>query len=265
MRARCRAEHTALTRAGTTARAGPKKDRAARGCGRLARSDRCFGRRRPPIIIPDDPQAESVDTDRRADSLRRRSSRRSLCRSGARGGWAVRGRRWPRWPRASRRACPGRCRSFRPTNWWNTDVSAAPVDPGSDGLHRLRQQRRPAATSIRTSAARSTTASRIYGFPYIVVDGNQPKKTVQFDRARRERRRRPSRTTSRIPFYPIPDEAITQPHWVEGGDPGNVDRRGCAGPPHADRRPRQPASLRALQRLVRRRRSGRRTRARSST
>jgi hypothetical protein len=28
-----------------------------------------------------------------------------------------------------------------------------------------------------------------------------------------------------FPFYPIPDEAITQPHWVEGGEPGNVDRR----------------------------------------
>ena len=27
------------------------------------------------------------------------------------------------------------------------------------------------------------------------------------------------------PFYPIPDEAITQPHWIEGGDPGNVDDR----------------------------------------
>jgi hypothetical protein len=25
---------------------------------------------------------------------------------------------------------------------------------------------------------------------------------------------------------PIPTQAITQPHWVEGGDPGNVDRRG---------------------------------------
>ena len=28
-----------------------------------------------------------------------------------------------------------------------------------------------------------------------------------------------------VPFYPIPDEAITQPHWIEGGPPGNVDLR----------------------------------------
>ncbi len=28
-----------------------------------------------------------------------------------------------------------------------------------------------------------------------------------------------------MPFYPIPDEAISQAHWIEGGDPGNVDLR----------------------------------------
>jgi hypothetical protein len=28
-----------------------------------------------------------------------------------------------------------------------------------------------------------------------------------------------------FPFYPIPDEAITQPRWIEGGDPGNIDKR----------------------------------------
>mgnify|MGYP000101826741 CR=1 FL=1 len=28
-------------------------------------------------------------------------------------------------------------------------------------------------------------------------------------------------TGTSIPFYPIPDEAITQAHWVESGEPGN--------------------------------------------
>jgi hypothetical protein len=32
-------------------------------------------------------------------------------------------------------------------------------------------------------------------------------------------------TGQSLPFYPIPDQAITEPHWVEGGEPGNVDRR----------------------------------------
>ena len=33
-------------------------------------------------------------------------------------------------------------------------------------------------------------------------------------------------TNVSFPFYPIPDAAITQPHMIEGGYPGNVDRRG---------------------------------------
>ena len=32
-------------------------------------------------------------------------------------------------------------------------------------------------------------------------------------------------TERSYPFYPIPDDAITQAHWIEGGEPGNVDRR----------------------------------------
>jgi hypothetical protein len=33
------------------------------------------------------------------------------------------------------------------------------------------------------------------------------------------------KTGKSVPFYPIPDEAATQPHWVEGGEPGNVNQR----------------------------------------
>ncbi len=32
-------------------------------------------------------------------------------------------------------------------------------------------------------------------------------------------------TNASYPFYPIPAEAITQAHWVESGEPGNVDLR----------------------------------------
>jgi len=28
-----------------------------------------------------------------------------------------------------------------------------------------------------------------------------------------------------LSFYPIPSEAMTQAHWVEGGAPANVDQR----------------------------------------
>ena len=36
---------------------------------------------------------------------------------------------------------------------------------------------------------------------------------------------RPDRAT---PFYPIPEETKTQPHWIEGGPAGNVDLRSSA-------------------------------------
>jgi hypothetical protein len=35
-------------------------------------------------------------------------------------------------------------------------------------------------------------------------------------------------TNQSFPFYPIPTQAITQAHWVEGGAPGNVDQRSSA-------------------------------------
>jgi len=55
----------------------------------------------------------------------------------------------------------------------------------------------------------------LYGFPYIIVDGNQAKKTVTFDV--------PDESDGvGTPFYPIPDEAITQYGWIEQGPPGNV-------------------------------------------
>lgn len=31
-----------------------------------------------------------------------------------------------------------------------------------------------------------------------------------------------------VPFYPLPAQAITQAHWVEGGAPANVDQRSQA-------------------------------------
>jgi hypothetical protein len=107
-------------------------------------------------------------------------------------------------------------------NWWNLDISAAPVDPGSalfisfigssKGLHPD------------WGAEESPGSVAVYGFPYIVVDGSQPIQTVTFQYGNESDG--VDHTTGRsFPFYPIPDEAKTQPHWVEGGQPGNVDLR----------------------------------------
>jgi hypothetical protein len=113
---------------------------------------------------------------------------------------------------------------FPPDNWWKTDISAAPVDPDSaafiafinnGGVRRLHPdfggEVKPGSVAI-------------YGFPYAIVDGTQPKKRVKFkywdesDGVDHE-------TGKSLPFYPLPDEAITEPHWVEGGAPANVDQR----------------------------------------
>jgi hypothetical protein len=64
----------------------------------------------------------------------------------------------------------------------------------------------------------------IYGFPHIVVDGATPKRAVEFQYSD-ESDGVDHATGCSYPFYPIPTEAIAQPHWIEGGEPGSVDRR----------------------------------------
>jgi hypothetical protein len=60
--------------------------------------------------------------------------------------------------------------------------------------------------------------------PYAIVDGSQPKQAVTFQYWN-ESDGVDYSTRQGIPFYPIPAQAITQPHWIEGGAPGNVDQR----------------------------------------
>lgn len=113
---------------------------------------------------------------------------------------------------------------FPADNWWNTDISAAPVDTNSanfiafinnGGVRRLHPdfggEVKPGSVAI-------------YGFPYAIVDGTQPKKKVKF-RFADESDGVDHGTGKPLPFYPLPDEAITEPHWVEGGAPANVDQR----------------------------------------
>jgi hypothetical protein len=108
------------------------------------------------------------------------------------------------------------------TNWWNTDISAAPVAAGSAGFIGYIGNTQPLHPDF---GGTLDDGISIYGFPYILVDGNQAKKTVQFAEPDESDGVDHSTETS-VPFYPIPDEAITQPHWIEGGDPGNIDDTG---------------------------------------
>ena len=117
---------------------------------------------------------------------------------------------------------PGPFPLFPATNWWNLDVRSAPVDPNSAAYIQFIGVSRGLHPDLGGNA--STTGPDIYGMPYAVVDGTQPKKAVRFVYSD-ESDGVDHSTNQSFPFYPIPDEAITQIHWIEDGYPGDVDRR----------------------------------------
>jgi len=117
---------------------------------------------------------------------------------------------------------PGPLPLFPSSNWWNLDISSAPVDPASASYIAFIGASRGLHPDFGGDV--STGSVAIYGYPYAVVDSSVSLKTVQFQYS--DESDGVNHTTDEsFPFYPIPDEAITQPHWVEGGEPGNVDRR----------------------------------------
>jgi hypothetical protein len=124
-------------------------------------------------------------------------------------------------------ALPGPFPLFPGSNWWNLDLSSAPVDARSatfiafinnGGTRRLHPD---------FGGDVSPGSADTYGFPIITVDGAQAKRAVQFQYAD-ESDGVDHATGQSLPFYPIPDEAISQPHWIEGGAPGSVDQRSQA-------------------------------------
>ncbi len=113
---------------------------------------------------------------------------------------------------------------FPADNWWNTDIRSAPVDPASASFIAYINNGGTRRLHPDFGGEESPGSTGIYGFPYVIVDGNQAKKAVTFDYWDESDGVDPA-TGQGVPFYPIPAQAITQPHWVEGGAPGNVDQR----------------------------------------
>ncbi len=138
---------------------------------------------------------------------------------------------------------------FPPDNWWNLDISTAPVDPGSAGVHQLRRRdaghasrlrrrrlarqraklrlsvrrrRRHADRNARCSSSTRTRATASTTRPAPAC------RSIRFP-TRRSRRRTGSRAAS--PATSISEQQRSPP---------------------ADRRSRQSNSLRALQRVLRR-------------
>src|ERR1700675_981245 len=121
-------------------------------------------------------------------------------------------------------ALPGPLPLFPPSNWWNLDISAAPVDAGSANYISFINNGGTRRLHPDFGGEASPGSVDIYGMPYTIVDGAQPKQAVTFQYWDESDGVNYS-TGQGIPFYPIPSQAITQPHWIEGGAPGNVDQR----------------------------------------
>jgi hypothetical protein len=117
---------------------------------------------------------------------------------------------------------PGPFPIFPRDNWWNLDISAAPVDPNSASYVAFIGTTRRLHPDFGGDVSPGSVET--YGFPYVVVDSAVAKRAVRFQYD--DESDGVDHTTGQsYPFYPIPDEAIAQPHWIEGGEPGDVDRR----------------------------------------
>jgi hypothetical protein len=104
---------------------------------------------------------------------------------------------------------------FPVSNWWNQDITTAPVDPRSAELIGWISGRTPSnPTAIRR--LHPDFGPPPYGIPYVVVSGDQPRVPVTFVAYGNES----DTGAPGLPGYPIPDEARTQPHYIEGDVPG---------------------------------------------
>ena len=103
---------------------------------------------------------------------------------------------------------------FPASNWWNQDISAAPVDPQSPAI-------------INWISGRNTTPSAVrrlhpdfgpspYGMPYVVVAGDEARVPVTFvDYGDESDSGAPG-----LSGYPIPVAARSEPNYIEGAVPG---------------------------------------------
>lgn len=125
---------------------------------------------------------------------------------------------------------PGPLPLFPSDNWWNVDVSQAPVDPKSNAILDFIGR----GTRLHPDfGGFADTPPETYGMIYLSVPGSQPLAPVTFAEFGDES---DDGAPGRPAGYPIPPEAKTQPGYIEGGYPGNVDASG-------DRDRRQAAKL----------------------
>jgi hypothetical protein len=110
---------------------------------------------------------------------------------------------------------------FPPNNWWNQDISAAPIDTASANYITFIG----GTKTLHPDFGGDAGGGDVYGFPVIRVEGTQAKKTIDFVNWPDQSDGVDHTTETPVPFYPVPPEAIGTTGWVEGGQPGNVDQR----------------------------------------
>ena len=104
---------------------------------------------------------------------------------------------------------------FPADNWWNLDISGAPVDPRSVSLIAWISGR----TASNPNAVRSLHPDfgpPPYGIPYVTVAGDQARVPLTFTAYGSQS----DSGAAGLPGYPMPDEAKVQPHYIEGDVPG---------------------------------------------
>ena len=105
---------------------------------------------------------------------------------------------------------------FPRSNWWNLDISRAPVDPASAAYLNFLSGR-TASNPTATRRVHPDFGPSPYGIPYVVVSGDQPLVRPTWTAYGDES---DEGAAGRPPGYPIPDEARSQPDYIEGGVPG---------------------------------------------
>ena len=113
---------------------------------------------------------------------------------------------------------------FPVDNWWNQDVSTAPVDAGSDDFIDWICDR-AAPTDPCDAQLHPDFGPPPYGVPYLGVAGEQPLEPVTFVLYGAERS---AGAPGRPDGYPTPVQARTEAGWIEGGEPGG----GASGDRH---------------------------------
>ena len=143
-------------------------------------------------------------------------------------------------------ALPGPLPLLPPDNWWNVDISGAPVDAGVRGVHHVHQQRRHRRLHPDFGGDVSPDGPT-YGMPYAVVDGTQPKLTVDFVLTRTRATASACRSIRSPTTRPSPSRTGSR-----AARRGMSTDAGPVGPAPPHRRPRPQLALRALQRLLQR-------------